>query len=194
MKITIKSTPEHPVILGSFPDLWAVGTYQGVPTNYSAQLLIPKGSPALADFEKAAKEFAKNAWGDAAKTAWDKQAAGNSKLLRDGDSIDGQTSDGTPKPGWAGRMRIKASTKYQPKIVDKALRDLTEADGKPYPGCAVNAQIELYAFKDKKEMGLRLLAIQFEADGEPFGGGASAGADLTAFGPAQEVPAEKQEW
>jgi hypothetical protein len=195
MKLTIKSTAEHPVILGSFPDLFRVGEYQGNPTNYSAQLLIPKNSPQLVEFEKAARAFAKDAWGDAAKTAWEKQAASNSKLMRDGDGIDGTTSDGTPKPGWAGHVRIKASTKFPPKVIDKGLNELTEDSGKPYAGCHVSAQVEMYAFKDKKEMGLRLLAIQFVGDGEPFGGGGNGGADLSAFGPAEQAPAaDKAEW
>lgn len=181
MRITIKSTDAHPIKLGSFPDLFKVGEYQGNPTNYSAQFLLPKGSPQLAELEAAVKSFAKEQWGDAARVALEKQAAGNSKIFRDGDTIDGQTSDGTPKPGWAGHVRIKASTKFAPKVIDRSHKELTEADGKPYAGCAVSAQIELYAFKDKKEMGIRLSAVQFYADGERFGGG-SSGPDLAEFG------------
>jgi hypothetical protein len=186
MKILLRSTPDHAIRLGSFPDLFAVGEYQGTPTNYSAQLLIPKGSPALKDLEAKLREFAKDTWGDAAKTAWEKQSAGNLKVLRDGDGIDGVTSDGSPKPGWAGCVRIKASSKFQPKIVDTALNELTEESGKPYPGCAVSAQIQVYAFKDKKELGLRLLAIQFVADGERLGGGGTLPVDLNEFGPATD--------
>ena len=187
MKITLKSTDTHPIRLGSFPDLFKVGEYQGTPTNYSAQFLIPKGSPALAEFETSVKKFAKDAWGDAAKMAVEKQNASNTKLMRDGDSIDGMTADGSPKPGWAGHVRVKASTKYAPKVIDRSMTELSEDAGKPYPGCAVSAQVELYAFKDgKKEMGMRLLAVQFYADGEPFGGG-NSGADLSAFGAPEPV-------
>jgi len=54
----------------------------------------------------------------------------------------------------------------------------------------------LYARKDNsKEIGIRLLAVQKVADNEPFAGGAGAGVDLSAFGPAQEAPAaDKAEW
>jgi hypothetical protein len=187
MKITLKSTDQHPIRLGSFADLFAVGSYDGKPTNYSVQLLIPKGSPALAELEASIKSFAKEQWGDAAKMAVEKQNASNTKVLRDGYSIDGMTSNGQAKQGWAGHVRIKASTKYAPKVIDRSLRDLKEEDGKPYAGCAVSAQIELYAFKDKKEMGVRLSAVQFAADGEPFAGG-GGGVDLDAFGPAVEEP------
>jgi hypothetical protein len=194
MKITLKSTDTHPIRLGSFADLFAVGNYDGKPTNYSAQFLIPKGSPALAEFETSVKKFAKDAWGDAAKMAVEKQNASNTKLMRDGDSIDGMTADGSPKPGWAGHVRVKASTKFAPKVIDRSMTELSEDDGKPYPGCAVSAQVELYAFKDKKEMGMRLLAVQFYADGEPFGGGGSLGADLSAFGePTPEPKASSNE-
>jgi hypothetical protein len=187
MKITLKSTDQHPIRLGSFPDLWRVGEYQGNPTNYSAQFLIPKGSPALAELEAAIKTFAKEQWGDAAKVAVEKQNASNTKILRDGDGIDGMTASGQAKQGWAGHMRIKASTKFAPKVIDRSLKELKEEDGKPYAGCAVSAQIELYAFKDKREMGVRLSAVQFYADGEPFAGG-GGGVDLDAFGPAVEEP------
>jgi len=190
MKLTLKSTDQHPIILGSFPDLWRPGEFKGEPTNYSVQLLIPKGSPALAELEAAIKSFAKDQWGDAAKMAVEKQNASNTKVLRDGDGIDGMTASGSPKPGWAGHMRIKASSKFAPKVVDRALQELTEASGKPYAGCAVSAQIELYAFKDKREMGTRLSAVQFYADGEPFAGGAGGGVDLDAFGPAVVVAAD----
>lgn len=194
MKITLKSTDTHPIRLGSFPDLWRVGTYQNTPTNYSAQFLIPKGSPALEEFEAAVKKFAKDSWGDAAKMAVEKQNATNTKLMRDGDSIDGKTADGADKPGWAGHVRVKASTKFAPKIIDRSHKELDEASGKPYPGCAVSAQVELYAFKGAKEMGLRLLAVQFYADGEPFGGGGLSGADLSAFGePTPEPKASSNE-
>jgi hypothetical protein len=199
MKLTLKSTDTHPIILGSFPDLWKVGEYQGNPTNYSVQLLIPKGSPALAELEASIRTFSKEQWGDAAKMAVEKQNASNTKILRDGDGIDGMTADGKTKPGWAGHMRIKASSKFAPKIVDRSLQDLSEASGKPYAGCAVSAQIELYAFKDKKEMGVRLSAVQFYADGEPFGGGGSGGVDLAAFGAPEPVAkatadADASEW
>lgn len=193
MNITLKSTEKHPIRLGSFADLWRVGEYQGNPTNYSVQLLIPKDSPAAKELQDAIKQFAKDQWQDGAKLAVEKQNAGNTRIMRDGDGLDGQTADGTPKPGWAGHWRIKASSKFQPKIVDRALNELKEEDGKPYPGCAVSAQISLYAFKDKREMGVRLQAVQFYADGEPFGGGGSSGVDLSAFGPAEQAPAKSGE-
>ena len=194
MKLTIKSTDQHPIRLGSFADLFTVGSYDGKPTNYSAQLLIPKGSPALAELEAAIRTFAKEQFGDAAKMAIEKQNASNTKLLRDGDGIDGMTANGQAKQGWAGHMRVKASTKFAPKIIDRSMKDLTAEDGKPYPGCAVSAQIEIYKFSDKKELGFRLHAVQFFADGEPFGGG-GGGVDLDAFGPAVEAPkAGESEW
>jgi hypothetical protein len=194
MKITLKSTDTHPIRLGSFCDLFTVGSYDGKPTNYSAQLLIPKGSPALAELESAIRTFAKEQFGDAAKMAIEKQSASNTKLLRDGDGIDGMTASGQAKQGWAGHMRVKASTKFAPKVIDRSMKELTAEDGKPYPGCAVSAQIEIYKFSDKRELGFRLHAVQFYADGEPFGGG-SGGADLSAFGePTPEPKAPAAEW
>lgn len=181
MKITLDSTPQHPIVLGSFPDLFRVGTYQGAPTNYSAQLLLPKDSPQLAQLQKAVSDFAAQQWGDAAKTALAKQERSNSKVFRDGDSVDGQTAEGNFKPGWQGHVRIKASNKQSPKVVDQSLRVLDESAGLPFAGCAVNAQIEIYAFKDKKELGFRLLVVQHVAEGPRLGGGASSAPDMSAF-------------
>lgn len=181
MIITLKSTPQHPIVLGSFPDLFRVGTYQGAPTNYSAQLLLQKDSPQLAQLQKAVNDFATQQWSDAAKTALAKQERSNSKVFRDGDSVDGQTAEGNFKPGWAGHVRIKASTKQAPNVIDPAMRVLDESAGLPFAGCSVNAQIEVYSFKDKKELGFRLLAIQHVAEGPRLSGGSSSAPDMSAF-------------
>jgi len=195
MNITLKAAPgEAPIRLGSFPDLYAPGSYAGKETSYGAQFMIPKGTKAWTEFEAAVKRFFKDSFGDAAQTAFSKQQSGTAKVFRDGDSVDGLTSDGNPRTGWAGHYRVKASTRYAPKIVGLDLQPITEESGAIYAGCNVSAQITLYARRDSKEIGIRLLAVQKVADNEPFAGGAG-GVDLSAFGPAQEAPAaDKAEW
>jgi len=51
---------------------------------------------------------------------------------------------------------------------------LVKEDGKPYAGCYVNANIELYAYshpKGGKGVSASLRAVQFLKDGESFGAG-----------------------
>ncbi len=70
-------------------------------------------------------------------------------------------------------MFLSASSKRRPQVVDKDPSvPLVEADGRPYAGCYVNACVSFWAYDHKlggKGVSANLLAIQFAADGEPFG-------------------------
>jgi hypothetical protein len=59
--------------------------------------------------------------------------------------------------------------------VDKDRSPLVSADGRPYSGCYVNAQVEVWA-QDHKSFGKRinaqLLGVQFVEDGDSFQAGA----------------------
>ena len=81
--------------------------------------------------------------------------------------------------GFAGCMSIKASTKRRPIVINRDKSPITEDDGIIYPGCYVNAIIEVWAQNNAwgKRVNANLLGVQFVADGEPFGSGVSASAD-----------------
>jgi hypothetical protein len=70
---------------------------------------------------------------------------------------------------------------------------LTEADGKPYAGCYVNASIELWAQDNNygKRVNASLGGVQFARDGDAFAGGGAASEDefddLTAGANADEL-------
>lgn len=77
----------------------------------------------------------------------------------------------------ADMLFTSSNARKQPTVVDRDLTQLTASDGKPYAGCYVNATIRLWAQDNKygKRVNAQLRAVQFFADGEPFGeGGANA--------------------
>ena len=77
-------------------------------------------------------------------------------------------------------MYVSARSKTRPGIFDGQRNELTQADGKPYSGCYVNANLELWAQDNSfgKRINAQLRGIQFLRDGDAFaGGGAPANAD-----------------
>jgi len=70
---------------------------------------------------------------------------------------------------------IAANSKKRPVVVDRDLTPLTGDDGRPYGGCFVNASVRLWAQdgsknpKWGKRVNAQIRAVQFWADGEPFG-------------------------
>lgn len=83
--------------------------------------------------------------------------------------------DGGEKPETDGYgddvMYVSASASKRIPVVDADKSPLTEADGKPYAGCYVNASIRLWAQDNQwgKRINAQLRAVQFVKDGEPFG-------------------------
>lgn len=70
---------------------------------------------------------------------------------------------------------LSANSKKRPIVVDRDLSPLTGEDGRPYGGCYVNASVRLWAQdgvknpKWGKRVNAQLRAVQFWAEGEPFG-------------------------
>lgn len=73
--------------------------------------------------------------------------------------------------GYEGMFSISSSNRARPTVVDQGLTPLVEADGKPYPGCFVNASITLWVQDNEygKRVNANLRAVQFLRDGEAFG-------------------------
>lgn len=68
----------------------------------------------------------------------------------------------------ASKRKAKAG---RPMVVDTNKSPLTEADGKPYSGCYVNALVRPWAMASKGKHWIRcgLEGVQFVKDGEAFG-------------------------
>jgi hypothetical protein len=68
---------------------------------------------------------------------------------------------------------VSARNKARPVVIDKDKSPLTQADGKPYAGCYVNVSLDVWAQSNQygKRINAKLLAVQFDKDGDAFSGG-----------------------
>lgn len=150
----------------SFPNLFQKAVFNGEETKYEATFLISKESQA--DQAKLLKEAI------ADKTKVDLKGAklpADKICLKDGDDIS--------YDGYAGNWSIKASSKKRPLVIDRDRSPLTADDERIYPGCYVNAIIEIWAQNNAygKRINATLMGVQFAKDGQPFGDGGSMRAD-----------------
>jgi hypothetical protein len=148
----------------SFPSLFEYATYQGESLNkYECTLLIPKDSDTAKEVQAAVKEAGMETLG----SDWSK-----AKLC----ILDGDLKD---YDGYEGVWAVKASTKKRPVIINKDKSAISEEDGVIYAGCYVNASVSISAFQSKygKFVQAQLNAVQFNRDGDAFGGGDSFSID-----------------
>jgi hypothetical protein len=156
----------------SFPDLFVPRPFKaGDEPKFKATFLVSKGSPQAAAIEAAILEVAKAKWGAKAESII-KSIRGNPNkfCFQDGDTKD--------YDGYAGMMAVSANSKARPLVIDGQKNPLTQADGKPYAGCYVNASIEFFAYDNSGNgISASLKGVQFVRDGDSFGGGAPASPD-----------------
>ena len=105
--------------------------------------------------------------------------------------------------GYPNNHYIKARNKVRPLVIDKdRTKILDESTGRPYGGCYVNANIEIYAQDNGfgKRINASLKGVQFFRDGDAFSGGAPASEDdfddLSDTGDGSAAPATEAagEW
>ena len=165
----------------AFPDLFKPGrpVNEGDPVKYGGSFIIEIGSEnekiAKAAMVAAAEEVFGANWQNIVRTM-----EKSKKCLRIGnDNLD---KDGNVRNGFADHVYVVARNKAKPAVIgakakkaDGSWNYLTEADGKPYGGCYVNAKINIKAMKAKDKIPNQIYAtlegVQFVADGEPLGGG-----------------------
>lgn len=72
-----------------------------------------------------------------------------------------------------GTWFFNASSKHRPGLYNKDRTPLTEADGRPYSGCKVNARVDFWVQNNSygKRVNCSLSGVQFVEDGTPFTGG-----------------------
>ena len=166
MKLTLKNARL------AFADLFVPKAFQADdPPKFKATFLIPKNDPQIKVIEAAMLEVATAKW--AAKGALVlKGIRGNPNkfCFQDGDN---KTYD-----GFEGMMALGASNKTRPTVIDRDKSPLSEADGRPYSGCYVNAIIDIFAYDNSGNgIAASLSGVQFLRDGEAFSGGRPASAD-----------------
>jgi len=158
----------------SFPDLFEASEYEGK-WAYRAAFLIEPGSKTDKDIEAAIKVVAKDKWNDKADGIL-------KRVPRTSKEFCYYSGDLKEYDGYAGNMALsttRGQDKGRPGIYDKDKSPLTAADGKPYPGCYVNAQVEFWAQDNKhgKTVRCTLIGVQFRRDGDAFTAGTAPDAD-----------------
>jgi len=157
----------------AFPQLWEAVQVNGEgKAAFSASFLLPPDHPDIDKIKAAIAKTATAKWG--AKTAEILPAlvASDKVCLHNGDLK-------SNLEGYAGNMFVSARGPMCPLCINADKSVLTEADGKLYSGCFVNAQIALWAQQNNygKRVNAQLRGVQFLSDGEAFSGGGVANPD-----------------
>lgn len=146
----------------SYPQLFQAKAMEGSKPKFSAVFLLNKKTHAkeIAQIEKMTERAMLDKFG--------KKVALKNVPLKDG-------NDKAEKEGYGDEvMYLTAKSDTRPAVVDQKKAPLTEADGKIYGGCYVNAFIEIFAYKHPtggSGVSAGLKAVQFFRDGESFGAG-----------------------
>lgn len=156
----------------SFPELFHASTVNGEGNPaFSASFLIDPNDPQVARLNEAIDKIAREKWGAKADAILKQMRAGDKVCLHSGDL--------KAYDGYAGMLYVSARNAARPLVIDRDRSPLTEADGKPYAGCYVNASIELWAQDNNygKRINASLRGVQFVRDGDAFAGGGAASED-----------------
>ena len=140
--------------------------------KHSATVGFPKDHPAVAAIKQGFQKVATEKWGAKAGDVYTQLKAGDKLCLKDGDAK-------ADKEGYKGNLYLSASNKLKPLVIDGMKQPLDANSGKPYSGCYVNAEIELWAQDNKfgKRINASLRGVQFVRDGQRLAGGGVSSAD-----------------
>jgi len=172
-----KKVEDHVIMLPNvrmaFPQIFTPSQVnnEGKPA-FSASFLFPPTHPVVAIIQAAITKVANAKWGEKGPEILKALIAGDKVCLHNGDSK-------SQYDGFVGNLFVSARSPTRPGVFAQDRSPLVEADGKPYSGCYVNAQIALWAQANNfgKRVNAQLRGVQFLRDGEAFGGGAVAQAD-----------------
>lgn len=154
----------------AFPQLFEARSVNGEgEPAFSAAFIFAKDHPSYKEMETAIMQVAKEKWGEKATAVLKELKARDKTALHDGDL----KSD---YDGYEGNFYVSARSKKRPLVIDGNKSVLTAADGKPYGGCFVNANVDLWAQDNQfgKRINATLVGVQMYKDGEAFSGGAPA--------------------
>jgi hypothetical protein len=166
MKIVLKN------VRLAFPALFSPKAFNEGDPAFSGSFIFGPDSPNLKLLEDTIEKVAKEKWGEKAPAMLKAIKAKGNVCLRDG-------SDKADYNGFEGNFYVSARTKTRPLVVDRDKSPLAESDGRPYGGCFVNAQIDVWPQDNNygKRINAKLLGVQFAKDGASFGGGSAANID-----------------
>ncbi|NYT44581.1 DUF2815 family protein [Alcaligenaceae bacterium] len=164
MKVSLKN------VRLAFPTLFEAKTVNGEgKPAFSASFLLDPADPQVKTLQAAIEAVAKEKWGPKAEAILKQMRAQDKTALHDGDLK--SNYDGFP-----GNLYVSSRSNTRPLIIDADKTPLAEQDGKPYAGCYVNANVELWAQDNNygKRVNAQLRGVQFFKDGDAFAGGGAA--------------------
>lgn len=140
--------------------------------KHSGTFGFAKDHPAAAEIKAGFQKVATEKWGAKAGEVYTMLKAADKLCLHDGDAK-------ADKEGFKGNLYVSASNKLKPLVIDGQKQPLDANSGKPYSGCIVNAEIELWAQDNKfgKRINASLRGVQFVRDGQRLSGGGVSDAD-----------------
>lgn len=157
----------------SFPDLFTArlnpNAAPGAKPKFGASFLLDKKIHAtqIAEIKRAVDTLLKEKkWAPATVKSVPMVEASSKINSKTGEAYDGYDEN---------TMVVSSNHTKRPGIFDTDGSPLVESDGKPYGGCYVHANVDIYAYDKIAQHGRRiccsLRAVQFARDGDPFGGG-----------------------
>ena len=155
----------------AFPQLFqAKAVNDGDKPAFSASLLIKPDDPQVKTIVGAIEDAALRKWSTKATPMLNQLKATDKVCLHNGD-LKSQYA------GFEGMLYVSARNGTKPLVLDRdRTKIVSEALGRPYGGCYVNCDVDIYAQDNKygKRINATLVAVQFSKDGDAFAGGAPA--------------------
>ena len=178
MKVNI-NTP----LRGAFLALFEAKSVEGSDPKFNGKFIVDPASPAVKQLDDAMLEVAEAKWPGKGKAILDKLVkTGKPKnvevcFVKEAYAKDGDQE--SPYDGFEGMYYLSASNAVRPLVIDRDRTPLVAQDGRPYSGCYMNVQVEIWAQDNKWGKGIRatLKGVQFVRDGDAFSGGGVASAD-----------------
>jgi len=164
------------IALFNDPALWTPKQYEGKGAfKYSAKFIMAPDSEEKKLCDEAIKEVTSAEW------------KGKTESLTEEFKLNRQKwcfEDGNRRQNYAGYpgnwvlTANRAEKDNAPQVVDRGLKPISENSGIIFSGCLVNARVDFYA-QSGVNAGMRctLIAVQFAAIAESFGGAAPATID-----------------
>lgn len=161
--------------------------------KYSIAMLFDLEEIAKDPEEQAKWDAMVQAVADAMKSKWGDNIPPRARkpFLKGDDQLN---KEGQVYEGYAGKVLVRAGTKFQPIVYDQAVNVIEDAD-KFYGGCYAIADINTYAYSVSGNMGVSFglfKQIQKVAEGERLGGSGGGGStDFKPIAGTMEAPAEE---
>jgi hypothetical protein len=175
--MTTTPTPAGRLLLKDVRLSFANGLFEakagedGGQAKFNCGIILSPDHPQIPAIKAAMQAVATEKWGAKAADVFKQLKASDKLALHDGDS--------KAYDGYAGNLFLSPSSPTRPTLLDGQKNPVTQADGKIYSGCYVNASVEIWAMDNKfgKRINCQLRGVQFNRDGDAFSAGRPADAD-----------------